>query len=143
MKKNLNKEIGARLRLIRFLFNEGGKLSAEQFGYLIGYSTDKILNYELGRASVPIELLIELYHRGFNPIFLLTGKESIFARNNAGKKRKKDLEKRGIDPNKLASQDVLFTSSIEKNKAKFPVLRAAAGMINSTESTENHHQPED
>ncbi len=83
--ENLNKEIGERLRFVRSIFNEGGKLSANQFAHLVGETVHRILNYENGRASVPISLLITLYRRGINPIFILTGEGSIFAPNQEGK----------------------------------------------------------
>ena len=140
--QNLNKEIGARLRLIRSIFNEGGKLSAEQFGYLLHQNTDKILNYELGRASIPLELLIELYYRGYNPVFILTGKESIFANNSEGKKRKKELEKRGIDIEKLIAQNVVSIEKLNEESQKLPILNVAAGKIATKRKKEIHHQPE-
>lgn len=139
---NLNKEIGARLRLIRSIFNEGGKLSAEQFAYLFNQNTDKILNYELGRASIPLELLISLYERGYNPIFILTGKETIFANNSEGKKRKKELEMRGINVQNLALQNVVSIEKLEENNSKYPVIGVAAGNIRTKRKKENHHQPE-
>ncbi|MGB9913895.1 MAG: helix-turn-helix domain-containing protein, partial [Candidatus Kapaibacteriota bacterium] len=82
--ENLNKEIGERIRFIRSIFNEGGKLSASQFAHLLGETMHKILNYELGRAQVPPSFLATLYYRGINPIFILTGEGSIFAPNRAG-----------------------------------------------------------
>lgn len=81
---SLNIEIGERLRRIRHLANEGGKLSAKQFAYLLDETADKILNYESGRAAISISLLIKLYRRGFNPIYLLTGEGSCFADNEQG-----------------------------------------------------------
>lgn len=140
---NLNKEIGSRLRLIRSIFNEGGKLSAEQFAYLLNQNTDKILNYELGRAAIPLELLISLYERGYNPVFLLTGKESVFCNNSEGKKRKKELKQRGIDIHKIFSQSVATLNNLEDSSAKFPMISVAAGKIKSKPKKENRHQPED
>lgn len=81
---NLNIEIGERLRQIRHLANEGGKLSAKQFAFLLDETADKILNYESGRAGVSLSLLIKLYLRGFNPVYLLTGEGSYFADNEQG-----------------------------------------------------------
>lgn len=138
----LKSEIGARLRLIRSIFNEGGKLSAEQFAYLLNQNTDKILNYELGRASIPLELLINLYERGYNPIFILTGKESIFANNSEGKKRKRELEARGIDVQNLILQNIVSIDKLDESNTKFPVIGVAAGKIKSKRKLENHHQLE-
>ncbi|MCX7880412.1 MAG: helix-turn-helix domain-containing protein [Ignavibacteria bacterium] len=82
--ENLNREIGERLRFIRSIFNEGSKLSANQFAHILNETLHKILNYETGRAQVPPSLLISLYRKGINPIFILTGEGSIFAPNTAG-----------------------------------------------------------
>lgn len=90
--QSLNKEIGERLRFVRSIFNEGGKLSATQFARLLGETMHKILNYELGRAQVPPSLLVTLYRRGINPIFILTGEGSFFAPNQAGRELKEKLE---------------------------------------------------
>lgn len=139
----MNKEIGARLRLIRSIFNEGGKLSAEQFGYLLHQNTDKILNYELGRASIPLELLIDLYYRGYNPVFILTGKESIFANNTEGKKRRQELKNRGIDIEKLISQNIVSIEKLKTETQAMPVINVAAGRIEAKRKKESRHQPED
>jgi hypothetical protein len=74
----INKAIGKRLRLIRNIFNEGGKLSAQQFAFLLNETRDKIISYELGRSAIPIRMLIELYNRGINIIWLLTGDGGYF-----------------------------------------------------------------
>lgn len=89
--ENLNKEIGERIRFIRSIFNEGGKLSATQFAHLLGETMHKILNYELGRAQVPPSFLVTLYKRGINPIYILTGEGSIFAPNIAGRELSQKL----------------------------------------------------
>jgi len=80
------KEVGLRLRQIREIMNEGSKLSSIQFGYLLDENGDKIRNYEIGRASIPIRLLYNLYKRGINPNYIITGLESIFADNEEGKR---------------------------------------------------------
>ncbi len=83
--ENLNKDIGKRLRQVREIMNEGSKLSAEQFAYLLGETRDKIANYESGRAALPVRILYELFNRGISVEFILTGNGSIFAENEAGK----------------------------------------------------------
>lgn len=83
--KNLNKEIGKRIRFVRSIFNEGAKLSASQFAHLLGESMHKILNYELGRAQASPSFLVSLYRRGINPTYILTGEGKIFAENEAGR----------------------------------------------------------
>ncbi len=90
--ENLNKEIGERIRFIRSIFNEGGKLSANQFAHLLGETVHKILNYESGRVAVPPSFLLNLYKRGINPIFIISGEGSIFAPNTAGIELRRKIE---------------------------------------------------
>lgn len=95
-----NLEIGLRLKEIRNMFNEGSKLSAEQFAYLLEETGDRIRNYELGRAGIPVRLLYNLYFRGINPIYVITGEGSIFAPNSKGKELKRQIEsKKSIESN--------------------------------------------
>lgn len=89
-----NKEMGARLKEIRNIMNEGTKLSAEQFAYLLEETGDRIRNYELGRAGVPARLLFNLYHRGFNPIYVITGEGSMYAPTDKGEEIKECIELR-------------------------------------------------
>jgi hypothetical protein len=89
-----NIDIGLRLKEVRNIMNEGSKLSAEQFAYLLEETGDRIRNYELGRAGVPVRLLYNLYYRGINPIYIITGEESIYANNAPGKKLKSRIEER-------------------------------------------------
>jgi len=90
--ESLNKEIGQRLRYIRSIFNEGVKLSANQFAHILGESVHKILNYESGRVQVPPSFLLNLYRRGVNPIFILSGEGEIYAPNAEGMEFKRRLE---------------------------------------------------
>lgn len=88
MKKSLsiNQDVGIRLRQIRALFNEGGRISAAQFAYLLNTSRDKVANYESGRSALPLEIIYLLYQRGINPIYLICGEGPMFASNAEGKK---------------------------------------------------------
>lgn len=89
-----NLDIGNRLKEIRNIFNEGSKLSAEQFAYLLEETGDRIRNYELGRAGIPVRLLYNLYHRGYNPIYIITGEGSVFAPNQKGKEVEENFNKK-------------------------------------------------
>lgn len=111
----LNRNIGIRLKQIREIFNEGSKLSVMQFAYLLDESRDKIANYESGRTSVTPKLIIELYRRGVNPVYLLTGEQSLFADNEAGRKFHQSLKSRNIQ--------------LKENGANLRIYRAAAGKI--------------
>src|SRR5690606_18123630 len=82
-----NKKVGIRLREIREIFHDGVKLTADQFAFLLDETGDKIRNYETGRATISIRLLISLYKQGINPTYLITGEGNIFADNEAGKNR--------------------------------------------------------
>ncbi|OGU58123.1 MAG: hypothetical protein A2X64_05650 [Ignavibacteria bacterium GWF2_33_9] len=129
--KVINQEIGERLREIRHIFNEGTKLSAEQFAHLLNETRDKIINYENGRAAVPLRVLIELYKRGINPIYLITGEGDKYARNFEGKNLKKKIdEKLNLKENTTYAGNFrkIQLSEEEKNH-KHSVIKVAAGKI--------------
>ncbi|HRT68142.1 MAG TPA: hypothetical protein P5216_05330 [Bacteroidota bacterium] len=130
----INKAIGKRLRLIRNIFNEGGKLSAQQFAFLLNETRDKIISYELGRSAIPIRMLIELYNRGINIIWLLTGEGDIFAKNEAGRRFKQNIK---FDINSKSEIEKLM--KIDDADHDFPILKVAAGKIpkKSKEKKEN------
>jgi len=73
--KELNKNIGNRLKAIRHIYLEGMCLSTKQFAYLLGITEEKLLNYENGRSALPIDVLFKLYKRGINPTLLVIGKD--------------------------------------------------------------------
>jgi len=85
-------ETGKRLRNIREILNEGGKLSAEQFAFIINESRDKIINFELGRTAIPIKLLFEIYKRGFDPNYIISGSGSLFLDDDHGKRLRAIIE---------------------------------------------------
>lgn len=115
MMQEKNSEIGERLRFIRGIFNEGSKLSASQFAHILNETVHKILNYENGRASISPELLISLYRRGVNPIFILTGEGTIFAPNEEGQRFAEHL--RGKIPQSF------FEQSSEGNALDFNQIK--------------------
>ncbi|OGU14254.1 MAG: hypothetical protein A2X61_16700 [Ignavibacteria bacterium GWB2_35_12] len=126
---DLQKKIGNRLKEVRNIFFEGGKLSARQFALAVNETKDNIANYENGRANAPNRLLVTLYNKGINPTYILTGDGSIYAANEAGKL----LEKRanaGRDEQgnvaELYSIDAKRLSFDEMVK-QFDILTAAAG----------------
>ncbi len=125
MENDYLKNIGQRLRFVRSIFNEGKKLSTEQFAHLLGESRDNIANYEHARASVPARVLIELYKRGINPTWVLTGDGDVFANNLPGKQRRKLLKERGIDISEIKE---LAKVEFEEHK-EVKVLKVAAGKI--------------
>jgi len=106
------KQVGLRLRHIREIMNEGSKLSAEQFAYLVNETGDRIRNYELGRASIPIRLLYNLYNRGINPNFIITGDGKFFAENEEGQRLYKLILSR--TPNFKSEQKELLGSKPSK-----------------------------
>ena len=106
MLTKLNRDIGIRLKSVRHIYNEGTYLTVRQFANLLDITPEKLLNYESGRSALPINVLIKLYNRGINPIFLLVGEEDVFV-NNAGKSLKEKILNRNIDYN-LIIKDMLF-----------------------------------
>ncbi|HOM04659.1 MAG TPA: helix-turn-helix transcriptional regulator [Candidatus Kapabacteria bacterium] len=125
MENDYLKHIGRRLRIVRSIFNEGKKLSTEQFAHLLGETRDNIANYEHARASVPARVLIELYKRGINPTWVLTGDGDIFANNSQGKQRRKLLKERNIDISE--TKQMAAVEFDEQREVK--VLKVAAGKI--------------
>lgn len=125
----INSEIGKRLKQTRLIFNEGSKLSSEQFAYLLGETGDKIRNFELGRSAVPVRLLYNLYLRGINPIFIISGEGSMFADNPAGREFRQKIEskKKASGDVEIIYQAVVSPASAADSGA--PVYKAAAGVI--------------
>ncbi|GAB1370729.1 hypothetical protein MASR1M45_07910 [Candidatus Kapaibacterium sp.] len=124
-------DVGKRLRQIRHIFNEGGKLSADQFAYLLGESRDRITNYELGRAAVPLRLLHELYLRGISPVFLISGEGPLFADNFNGKNFRTKIRIKLESGTKFSEENYnLLIRSIDYYSAQDSAgLSAAAGKI--------------
>jgi len=127
--EDLQKNIGIRLKEVRNMFFEGGKLSARQFALAVNETKDNIANYENGRANTPNRLLVTLYNKGINPTFILTGEGSIYASNEAGNL----LEKR-TNAGRDEQGNVAEIFSIDANKLsfdemvkQFDTLTAAAG----------------
>lgn len=85
--KNLQIEIGNRLKEIRTQYYSKHKLSVADFAEELSESKFNIANYERGIANVPNRILATLYDKGFNPTYIITGEGSIFADNEAGRSR--------------------------------------------------------
>lgn len=125
---DINLNSGERLKFIREIFNEGAKLSASQFAYIMGESRDKIANYESGRTAIPIELLHELYYRGYNPNFVITGEETPFADNQAGDMIKLTLTKR-LKLKELQNEKLVSYLEAIPHKEIATIQKVAAGLI--------------
>lgn len=106
-------ESGKRLRNIREVLNEGGKLSSEQFAYIINESRDKIINYELGRTAIPIKLLFEIYKRGLDPNYIISGIGSLFLQNENGQRLKNIFEKKLQNSILSTSERAKLTAALE------------------------------
>ncbi len=86
--QDTQKEIGKRLQEIRNVYNNGFKASIEQFAGELGETKYNISNYESGKANIPNRLLLSLYDKGINPLYILTGEGSKFSDNVEGRKFK-------------------------------------------------------
>lgn len=124
---SLNTEIGSRIREIREIFNEGGKMSSAQFAYLLDTSRDAIANYETGRSALPVEIVYQLYQRGINPIFLICGEGSMFASNIEGRKFEQKINLRSNTT--APKQNARVIGRIYEGKK----LKAAAGKIDGVD----------
>lgn len=112
-------EIGKRLREVRLHYLENIKLSIPDFALELGESKYNIANYERGIANIPNRLLVSLYEKGFNPIYILTGEGSMFAQNNAGRARL----------NKVKNSETLSENEENALKEKLNTIKVAAGDI--------------
>ena len=127
----MQKEVGQRLREVRDIFYEGNKLSARLFANTLGETKDNIVNYENGKANIPNRLLIALYYKGFNPIYILTGEGSIFADNERGRELFKIIEKKNKLKGNVTSvlKPEFSQVNIDELYEKFAEISAAAGDI--------------
>lgn len=122
------KDIGKRLRLIREKHYAKFKLSLSDFAEELNEKMFNIANYEAGKANLPNRVLVALYDKGFNPSYILTGEGSIFADNDAGKKRQQEFGE--IEEMSSESQDLskltideLFNKAIEYNAAADDIMK--------------------
>ncbi|MGA2296025.1 MAG: hypothetical protein ABSG15_00570 [FCB group bacterium] len=129
--EDMQKEVGQRLREVRDIFYEGNKLSARLFANTLGETKDNIVNYENGKANIPNRLLIALYYKGFNPIYILTGEGSIFADNERGRELFKIIEKKNKLKGNVTSvlKPEFSQVNIDELYEKFAEISAAAGDI--------------
>jgi len=127
----MQKEVVQRLREVRDIFYEGNKLSARLFANTLGETKDNIVNYENGKANIPNRLLIALYYKGFNPIYILTGEGSIFADNERGRELFKIIEKKNKLKGNVTSvlKPEFSQVNIDELYEKFAEISAAAGDI--------------
>ncbi len=123
-----NLSVGKRLQNIRKTFNEGTKLSANQFAHLLGTTRDKIVNYENGRSSVPVSILYSLYLRGINPVYLISGDGEIYAENTAGQLIRERMESMEKEKNRKKR---IFRLDDDKYKEENNIYKSAAGRINN------------
>ncbi len=68
---DLKKNIGRRLKEVRLFAFDG--MTVSQFAELLHEKSANISNYEQGKANIPNRVLVELYYKGINPIYILTG----------------------------------------------------------------------
>jgi hypothetical protein len=98
----------------------------------LGEKKDSITNYEMGKAGIPNRLLVKLYDRGFNPVYIISGEGSLFADNDKGKALKEKLESRknsnGTSVQNIRELDLskLSLSELERKVMQYQV---AAGDI--------------
>jgi hypothetical protein len=131
---NMQKNIGDRLKEIRDIIFEGGRISARQFAQSVGETKDNIANYENGRANVPNRLLAALYHKGINPIYILTGEGTVNAPNEAGKIIAQRIKYSGSAKSNVAEIHKIDFAKMDFDELvmQFNQLTAAAGdMINA------------
>jgi len=127
----LQKKIGERLREIRQIFLEGDKVSTRQFANALAEKKDSITNYEMGKAGIPNRLLLKLYERGFNPVYVLTGEGSMFADNDKGRLLKDKIHAKNSKNSSVNNIREIDLSKLSLNELERKVLQyqVAAGDI--------------
>ncbi len=68
---DLKKNIGRRLKEVRLFAFDG--MTVSRFAEILHEKAANISNYEQGKANIPNRVLVELYYKGINPIYILTG----------------------------------------------------------------------
>lgn len=124
MMEEINRVIGKRLQDVRRIYNNGFRCSVEQLASEIGESASNIRNYECGKAGIPNRVLLALYHKGINPIYIISGEGKIFAPNEAGSA----LEAKTIDNKMNNAQAVLRVATTPSAQGRG--LAAAGSIIN-------------
>lgn len=123
-------EIAKRLKEVRTSYFETFKLSTAQFAIEVSESEFNLQNYESGKASIPNRLLITLYYKGINPIYILTGEGDVWTDTPQGITRKQRVLK-GSNVTKVHSIKPLDNSnlSISELIEKASLYTAVAGDI--------------
>ncbi|MDR0927798.1 MAG: helix-turn-helix domain-containing protein [Ignavibacteria bacterium] len=123
---DLNSLIGLRVKAFRCVFNEGMKLTSEQFSHLLDITREQLGNYENGRSNLPVSVLLKLYKRGANPVYIISGEGDLFANNKVGI----DLRNRILQKEVNYMESVtLITKEPMKADIKMTKIKAAAGKI--------------
>ena len=127
MKESLNIQIGNRIKAIRNVYNEGIRLTVEQFSHLLDISNEQLLNYENGRSALPINILLELYSRGVNPMFVLTGEGDALGNNDAGDDLREKFKVKNIDYNRIINN--ALASIPADSTLSFQAIKVSAGKV--------------
>lgn len=135
--KTSQAEIGARLRQIRNIFDDGYKMLTPKFAEKIGESKFNIQNYERGLASIPNRVLIALYEYGFNPSYILTGEGSMYADNPAGKKRQLKSEGKIEEPTVKIISAVEFSGMTIDEIINHPAAAGNLLILRDSKESEN------
>ena len=122
-----NKQIGNRLKAARSIYNEGIRLTVEQFAHLLDITSEQLLNYETGRSTLPINVLVELYNRGINPVFILAGKDDVLANNDVGNELRKKINMKNMDYNRIINDALISIPT--SSTLSLQTIKASAGKI--------------
>ncbi len=126
---NLQFEIGKRLQEVRNIYNNGYKAGIEQFAAELGENKFNISNYENGKANVPPRILVALYEKGFNPVYVLTGSGDIYADNENGRLRRNNTASDDIPSAEIIGTLDLRGMSFDELNERASRYIAAAGDI--------------
>jgi hypothetical protein len=136
-KEEFNKIIGLRIKSARLIYNEGIRLTVDQFAHLLDISGDKLNNYEMGRSALPIDVLLEYYNRGISPTFIIAGKGDIFVNNDVGNAVRQSILAKNIwYPDIVSQLTGIPTQEISRkikrianNDVNSSIIKVAAGRL--------------
>jgi transcriptional regulator with XRE-family HTH domain len=99
-----NIAVGDRIKQFRSIYNLGSKISSVQLAHRLEVEPALLRNYESGRSSLPLGLLLKIHNIGLGMHFVLTGEGLMFSDTEEGHRLKAEMDSRGVDyPGKSAT----------------------------------------
>lgn len=137
--KKLQSEIGKRIQEIRNIYNGGFRATLEQFSTELGETKYNISNYENGKANIPPRVLVSIFEKGFNPVYVLTGIGDIYADNEKGRSLKIVSESSKSNAKIIGIPHNESMSLVELNRKASEYIAAAGDIMKLIEEKRKEH----